>query len=139
VIFAVLIGNQLHGIVGMFIAVPLIPLVRETWVFFRPRVRLEGWTSAVLGLAPDDALYEKIASNLREAKARDGVVIALVNPGDADVATFADAVLTMPKIHPALQPIVSAVPLQLLAYHVARRRGCDIDQPRNLAKSVTVE
>ena len=93
----------------------------------------------VIGLAPDDALYEKITSNLREAKARDGIVIALVNPGDADVATFADAVLTMPKIHPALQPIVSVVPLQLLAYHVARRRGCDIDQPRNLAKSVTVE
>jgi glucosamine--fructose-6-phosphate aminotransferase (isomerizing) len=93
----------------------------------------------VIGLAPHDALYEKIASNLREAKARDGVVIALVNPGDADVATFADAVLTMPKIHPALQPIVSVVPLQLLAYHVARRRGCDVDQPRNLAKSVTVE
>ncbi len=93
----------------------------------------------VIGLAPDDALYEKIASNLREAKARDGIVIALVNPGDADVSSFADAVLTMPKIHPALQPIVTVVPLQLLAYHVARRRGCDVDQPRNLAKSVTVE
>ncbi|HMA28254.1 MAG TPA: glutamine--fructose-6-phosphate transaminase (isomerizing) [Thermoanaerobaculia bacterium] len=93
----------------------------------------------VIGIAPDDALYEKIASNLREAKARDGVVIALVNPGDADVVTFADAVLTMPKLLPALQPIVSVVPLQLLAYHVARRRGCDVDQPRNLAKSVTVE
>jgi glutamine---fructose-6-phosphate transaminase (isomerizing) len=93
----------------------------------------------VIGLAPADALYEKIASNLREAKARDAVVIALVSPGDADVSTFADAVLTLPKIHPALQPIVSVVPLQLLAYHVARRRGCDVDQPRNLAKSVTVE
>src|ERR1035441_2011127 len=93
----------------------------------------------VIGLAPGDALYEKIASNLREAKARDGIVIALVSPGDADVSTFADAVITIPKIHPALQPIVSVVPLQLLAYHVARRRGCDVDQPRNLAKSVTVE
>jgi glucosamine--fructose-6-phosphate aminotransferase (isomerizing) len=93
----------------------------------------------VIGLAPDDALYEKIASNLREAKARDAIVIALVSPGDADVSTFADAVLTLPKIHPALQPIVSVLPLQLLAYHVARRRGCDVDQPRNLAKSVTVE
>ena len=93
----------------------------------------------VIGLAPDDALYEKIASNLREAKARDAVVIALVSPGDKDVSTFADAVLTLPKIHSALQPIVSVVPLQLLAYHVARRRGCDVDQPRNLAKSVTVE
>ena len=96
-------------------------------------------TLPVIGLAPDDALYEKIASNLREAKARDAIVIALVSPGDADVSTFADAVLTLPKIHPALQPIVSVVPLQLLAYHVARRRGCDVDQPRNLAKSVTVE
>jgi glutamine---fructose-6-phosphate transaminase (isomerizing) len=93
----------------------------------------------VIGLAPDDALYEKIASNLREAKARDAVVIAFVSPGDADVSTFADAAVTLPKIHPALQPIVSVVPLQLLAYHVARRRGCDVDQPRNLAKSVTVE
>ena len=93
----------------------------------------------VIGLAPGDALYEKIASNLREAKARDGIVIALVSPGDADVSTFADAVITIPKIHPALQPIVSVLPLQLLAYHVARRRGCDVDQPRNLAKSVTVE
>jgi glucosamine--fructose-6-phosphate aminotransferase (isomerizing) len=93
----------------------------------------------VIGLAPSDALYEKISSNLREAKARDGVVIALVNPGDSDVSTFADDVLTMPAIHPSLQPIVSVVPLQLLAYHVARRRGCDVDQPRNLAKSVTVE
>src|ERR1019366_2902907 len=90
----------------------------------------------VIGLAPGDALYEKIASNLREAKARDGIVIALVSPGDADVSTFADAVITIPKIHPALQPIVSVVPLQLLAYHVARRRGCDVDQPRNIAKSV---
>src|SRR5664279_5239118 len=96
-------------------------------------------TLPVIGLAPDDALYEKIASNLREAKARDAVVIALVSPGDADVSTFADAVVTLPKIYPALQPIVSVVPLQLLAYHVARRRGCDVDQPRNLAKSVTVE
>ena len=96
-------------------------------------------TLPVIGLAPDDALYEKIASNLREAKARDAIVIALVSPRDADVSTFADAVLTLPKIHPALQPIVSVVPLQLLAYHVARRRGCDVDQPRNLAKSVTVE
>jgi glutamine---fructose-6-phosphate transaminase (isomerizing) len=93
----------------------------------------------IIGLAPDDALYEKIASNLREAKARDGIVVAFVNPGDTDVSSFADAVLTIPRIHPALQPIVSVVPLQLFAYHVARLRGCDVDQPRNLAKSVTVE
>ncbi|HEX9185439.1 MAG TPA: glutamine--fructose-6-phosphate transaminase (isomerizing), partial [Vicinamibacteria bacterium] len=93
----------------------------------------------VVALAPRDALYEKVASNLREVKAREGRLVALVSPGDEDVATFADELLEVPSIHPALQPIVSVVPLQLLAYHVARRRGCDVDQPRNLAKSVTVE
>jgi glucosamine--fructose-6-phosphate aminotransferase (isomerizing) len=93
----------------------------------------------VVGLAPKDALYDKVASNLREVKAREGRLIVLVSPGDEDVATFADEVLEVPLVHPALQPVVSVVPLQLLAYHVARRRGCDVDQPRNLAKSVTVE
>ena len=93
----------------------------------------------VVALAPKDALYDKVASNLREVKAREGRLIALVSPGDEDVATFADEVLEVPLVHPALQPVVSVVPLQLLAYHVARRRGCDVDQPRNLAKSVTVE
>jgi len=93
----------------------------------------------VVALAPKDALYDKVASNLREVKAREGRLIALVSPGDDDVATFADELLEVPLVHPALQPIVSVVPLQLLAYHVARRRGCDVDQPRNLAKSVTVE
>jgi glucosamine--fructose-6-phosphate aminotransferase (isomerizing) len=93
----------------------------------------------IVGIAPQDALYEKTASNLREVKARDGILFALVNPGDKDVSTFADETLVMPKVHPALQPVVAVVPLQLLAYHAARRRGCDVDQPRNLAKSVTVE
>ena len=93
----------------------------------------------VIGIAPRDSLYEKVASNLREVKARDGVLVALVSEGDTEVRSFADHVLEMPLLIPALQPIVSVLPLQLLAYHVARRRGCDIDQPRNLAKSVTVE
>jgi glucosamine--fructose-6-phosphate aminotransferase (isomerizing) len=93
----------------------------------------------VIGLAPKDALYEKIASNLREVKAREGLLLAFVSPGDTDVKEFADEALTVPSVHPALQPIVSVLPLQLLAYHVAKRRGCDVDQPRNLAKSVTVE
>ncbi len=93
----------------------------------------------VVALAPKDALYDKVASNLREVKARDGTLSALVSPGDEDDSTFADEVLEVPLVHPALQPIVSVLPLQLLAYHVARRRGCDVDQPRNLAKSVTVE
>ena len=72
-------------------------------------------------------------------KARDGVLFAFVSKGDDEVAAFADVALELPIVPPALQPVVSVVPLQLLAYHVARRRGCDVDQPRNLAKSVTVE
>ena len=93
----------------------------------------------VIGLAPRDPLYEKVASNLREVKAREGILIAFVSKGDAEVSEFADVALELPTVTPALQPVVSVVPLQLLAYHVARRRGCDVDQPRNLAKSVTVE
>ncbi|MGE5347019.1 MAG: glutamine--fructose-6-phosphate transaminase (isomerizing), partial [Acidithiobacillales bacterium] len=93
----------------------------------------------VIGLAPRDPLYEKVASNLREVKAREGVLIAFVSKGDAEVAEFADVAVELPAVTPSLQPVVSVVPLQLLAYHVARLRGCDIDQPRNLAKSVTVE
>ena len=93
----------------------------------------------VIGLAPKDALYEKIASNLREVKAREGILFAFVSKGDTEVAEFADVALELPAVHPALQPAVSVVPLQLLAYHTAVRRGCDVDQPRNLAKSVTVE
>jgi glutamine---fructose-6-phosphate transaminase (isomerizing) len=93
----------------------------------------------VVGIAPRDALYEKVVSNLREVKARDGLLVALVSEGDTEVKSFADFTLEMPAVITHLQPLVSVVPLQLLAYHVARRRGCDIDQPRNLAKSVTVE
>jgi len=93
----------------------------------------------VVALAPKDALYEKVVSNLREVKARDGVLFAFVSKGDTDLRDFADLVLEVPSVIPALQPAVSVVPLQLLAYHVARRLGCDVDQPRNLAKSVTVE
>jgi glucosamine--fructose-6-phosphate aminotransferase (isomerizing) len=93
----------------------------------------------IVGLAPKDALYEKVASNLREVKARQGWLIALVSQGDEEVKGFADESLEIPVVHAALQPAVSVIPLQLLAYHVARRRGCDVDQPRNLAKSVTVE
>ncbi len=93
----------------------------------------------VVALAPRDVLYEKVVSNLREVKARDGYLLAVVTEGDSEVRSLADAVLEVPAVHPSLQPVVSVLPLQLLAYHVARRRGCDVDQPRNLAKSVTVE
>jgi glucosamine--fructose-6-phosphate aminotransferase (isomerizing) len=93
----------------------------------------------VIGIAVGDPLYEKVVSNLREVKARDGHLIAVVSEGDTEVRSLADVTLEVPHVSSALQPLVTVLPLQLLAYHVARRRGCDVDQPRNLAKSVTVE
>jgi len=83
--------------------------------------------------------YEKTMSNLKEVKARSGVVIALATEGDEDIREAADQVLYVPAAPENLSPILEIVPLQLLAYHIAVRRGCDVDQPRNLAKSVTVE
>ena len=83
--------------------------------------------------------YEKTISNLKEVKARSGVVIALATEGDDDIKEAADHVLYVPAAPEELSPILEIVPLQLLAYHIAVRRGCDVDQPRNLAKSVTVE
>jgi glutamine---fructose-6-phosphate transaminase (isomerizing) len=84
-------------------------------------------------------LYEKTLSNIQEVKAREGKVIAVVCEGDKEVTKVADHVITIPATHELLLPILEVVPLQLLAYHIAVRRGCDVDQPRNLAKSVTVE
>jgi glucosamine--fructose-6-phosphate aminotransferase (isomerizing) len=84
-------------------------------------------------------LYEKTVSNIQEVKAREGIVIALVNEGDKEASSIADHVITIPPTSELLLPILEIVPLQLLAYHIAVRRGCDVDQPRNLAKSVTVE
>jgi glucosamine--fructose-6-phosphate aminotransferase (isomerizing) len=83
--------------------------------------------------------YEKTMSNLKEVKARSGVVIALATEGDEEIKEAADHVLSVPAAPEELSPILEIVPLQLLAYHIAVRRGCDVDQPRNLAKSVTVE
>ncbi len=89
---------------------------------------------------PDSMLrYEKTISNLKEVKARSGVVIALATEGDEEIKESADHVLYIPPAPDELSPILEIVPLQLLAYHIAVRRGCDVDQPRNLAKSVTVE
>ena len=78
-------------------------------------------------------------SNMQEAKARGGVILALTDREPEELAGVADAVIEVPRVSELLQPIVNTVPLQLFAYHVAVRRGCDVDQPRNLAKSVTVE
>jgi glucosamine--fructose-6-phosphate aminotransferase (isomerizing) len=93
----------------------------------------------VIVLAPNDAWREKTLSNLREVKSRDGIAIVVGTRPDPEVAAIADHVVLVPETIPELQPIISVVPLQLFAYHVAVRRGCDVDQPRNLAKSVTVE
>jgi glucosamine--fructose-6-phosphate aminotransferase (isomerizing) len=76
---------------------------------------------------------------MSEAKARESRIIAVANPNDDAVVEIADVVLTVPKTHHLIAPLVNIVPLQLLAYHIADRKGCDVDQPRNLAKTVTVE
>jgi glucosamine--fructose-6-phosphate aminotransferase (isomerizing) len=88
---------------------------------------------------PHGLVYDKVMANLEEIKARGGPVIAIVGEGDTRVADVADDVIEVPNVEDFVQPIVSIVPLQLLAYHIAVLRGCDVDKPRNLAKSVTVE
>jgi glucosamine--fructose-6-phosphate aminotransferase (isomerizing) len=93
----------------------------------------------VVALTPQGALYAKVMSNISEVKARSGRVIALATEGDSEIIKYADDVLWMPPTPQFLTPIVAAIPLQLFAYHMAVHCGCDIDQPRNLAKSVTVE
>lgn len=93
----------------------------------------------VLAIAPRDALYEKMISQIEQAKARGGLVIAVATEGDTLIAGKADHVLYIPQTAELINPVVSVIPLQLLAYHIAVWRGADVDQPRNLAKSVTVE
>ena len=93
----------------------------------------------VVAIAPQGSMYEKMASNLEEVKARDGFVIALATDGDDEIRATADVVVPVPATMECLQPVLVAAPLQLLAYHLGVLRGCDVDQPRNLAKSVTVE
>ncbi len=93
----------------------------------------------VVVIAPRDAVYDKVKSNIEEVKARKGRVIAVITEGDTELLEYADHVIQIPRTHDALTPILATVPLQLLAYHIAVMRGCDVDQPRNLAKSVTVE
>jgi glucosamine--fructose-6-phosphate aminotransferase (isomerizing) len=93
----------------------------------------------VVAIALQDDVYDKMISQIEQVKARNGIVIAVANSGDERIADIADHVLYVPKTDPLLSPILAVLPLQQLAYHLAVRRGCDVDQPRNLAKSVTVE
>ena len=91
------------------------------------------------GTAASSVQYEKTLSNMQEVKAREGRVLAIVTEGDTEARKVADYVIEIPQAPDLLTSILEIVPLQLLAYHIAVRRGCDVDQPRNLAKSVTVE
>ncbi|MCI0526053.1 MAG: glutamine--fructose-6-phosphate transaminase (isomerizing), partial [Nitrospira sp.] len=93
----------------------------------------------VVVLAPVDKVYEKMASNIMEVRARDGIVLAMTTQGNQEIASKADEVIHVPQADSFLIPLLLVIPLQLLAYHIAVLRGCDVDQPRNLAKSVTVE
>ncbi|MEW6061427.1 MAG: SIS domain-containing protein, partial [Bacteroidota bacterium] len=93
----------------------------------------------VVVIATKDSTYEKIISNIQEVKARKGRVIAVANDDDDHIRALADFVIAVPQTHEMLSPIVNVIPLQLLAYYIAVKRGCNVDQPRNLAKSVTVE
>ncbi len=97
----------------------------------------------VVAIAPRDHVFEKMLSNIQEVKARGGSVIAVTTGRDEAVEalldTVNDSIISIPESRPLLTPVLAVVPLQLLAYHIAVRRGCDVDQPRNLAKSVTVE
>ncbi|RLD47324.1 MAG: glutamine--fructose-6-phosphate transaminase (isomerizing) [Bacteroidetes bacterium] len=93
----------------------------------------------VVVIAPKKGHYDKVVSNIQEVKARSGKIIAIVSKGDTVVAAMADHIIEIPCVEEMLVPLVATVPLQLLSYHIALMRGCNVDQPRNLAKSVTVE
>ena len=93
----------------------------------------------VIFIATQDSSYEKVVSNIQEVKARKGKIVAVVTEGDTQVKALADHVIEVPLTHEAFTPLLSVVPLQLFSYHIAIMRGCNVDQPRNLAKSVTVE
>jgi glucosamine--fructose-6-phosphate aminotransferase (isomerizing) len=93
----------------------------------------------VLVIAPNKGHYDKVVSNIEEIRARKGRIIAVVTEGDEDISRIADFVIPIPETEECFTPLLTTIPLQLLAYHMAVMRGCDVDQPRNLAKSVTVE
>ena len=92
-----------------------------------------------VALCPHDSVYEKTVSNIEEIKARRGKVIAIATEGDATIARICDDVIYIPRMEEMMYPLLLTIPLQLFAYHIADLRQCDIDKPRNLAKSVTVE
>ena len=109
------------------------------WHWHRAAFYLRPGTLPVVILAPRDRHYEKVISNMEEVIARGGRVIAVCSEGDDEIGKKAERVLAIPRSSGALSPLLLSIPLQLLAYHIATMKGRDVDQPRNLAKSVTVE
>ena len=103
-----------------------------------PIALIDAQTPTVFVL-PQDAMYEKTLANLAMIRARKGPIIAFATEGDTGIKKVADSVFYLPRTLDLLNPILASVPLQLFAYHIAVARGCDVDKPRNLAKSVTVE
>lgn len=93
----------------------------------------------VIFIAPHNSLYEKVLSNIQEVKARKGRILSIVSEGDKEVSSFSDYIIEVPQVDPVFEPLLTVVPLQLLSYYIAVAKGRDVDQPRNLAKSVTVE
>lgn len=93
----------------------------------------------VIAICVQESTYDKIASNMKEVKAREANVLAIINEGDTETEKFTDETIAIPKIHNFVAPVLAVIPLQLISYYTAKARGCEIDQPRNLAKSVTVE
>ena len=93
----------------------------------------------VIVIATNKSAYDKIVSNIQEVKARKGIVIAIVTEDDEIISGIADYTIAIPDTAEPLTPLLSVIPLQLLSYYIALKRGCNVDQPRNLAKSVTVE
>ncbi len=102
-------------------------------------IALLGEGSPVVCVATDSPVYDKLVSNIQEVRARGAEVIAIATDGNEDIQHHADDVIYVPRTHPFLQAPLAALPLQLLAYRIARLRGMNVDQPRNLAKTVTVE
>jgi len=94
---------------------------------------------AVVCIAPQSSVYEKMFSNIQEIHCRRGKIIAIASEGDDEIKELTNEVIYIPAVNEFISPLIVALPLQLLAYHIAVKRGCDVDQPRNLAKSVTVE
>jgi len=96
-------------------------------------------TFPVVCIVPKGHVYDKMVSNIQEIKARSGIIISVATEGDEEIKEYSDEVVYVPDCPEEFSPLLVAVPMQLLAYHIAVKRGCDVDQPRNLAKSVTVE